>query len=298
MIYSGWRYTIDIVPTNPFPHGKHMLVREELIRLGAIGEETVQDPVLPDDDTITQTHDVTYWQRVKNLDLTPAEVRRLGLPLTHKTVQRALASAGSTLMAAELALHNGLGINLGGGTHHAFYEHGEGYCMLNDVALSANTLLLQNKIGRALVVDLDVHQGNGTAALFAADDRVFTFSMHCAANYPSHKEKSDLDIELPIGTGDEHYLKLLTDALPGLIQQHKPDIIYYIAGADVLATDRIGKLALTLQGMGRRDQFVYAQAKATGIPLVLTLGGGYPRQMADVVNAHTQTIAMALQHFS
>jgi acetoin utilization deacetylase AcuC-like enzyme len=298
MIYSGLRYKIDLLPTNPFPQGKHELVRETLVHRGVIREDAVMDPTLPTDDVITQTHSAAYWQRVKNLELSAQEQRKLGLPLSHKTVQRALASAGSTLMATQHALRHGLGINLGGGTHHAFYDRAEGYCLLNDVALSANQLLSQQVIRRALVVDLDVHQGNGTAALFAQDARVFTFSMHCAVNYPLHKEHSNLDIELPPHTGDEAYLELLAQTLPSLLARHKPDVVYYIAGADVLATDRIGKLALTLQGMGHRDTFVYEQVAQFGAPLVLTLGGGYPRQMQDVVDAHAQTITLALEHFS
>lgn len=288
--------------SNPFPKGKHEIVRDQLVYHGHLTLNDIAEPALISDEIITLTHDAEYWHQVKTVTLPPAAVRKIGLPLNPKTVMRAIASASSTFEAAIGALDSRLGINLGGGTHHAYKAHAEGYCILNDIAISARYLLKHKKIAKALVVDLDVHQGNGTASIFAQNPDVFTFSMHCKDNYPAHKEKSDVDVELPAGTTDDVFMHHLHKVLPKIIEDLKPDIVYYIAGADVLSTDRIGKFSMTIRGMAAREHFVYEQASMHKIPLVLTLGGEYPRALpgalAYVADAHAQTIALALQHFS
>ncbi len=291
------QYSLELSPTHTFPADKITLLKEQLLYTGVVHPEQLYTPELLAEDRITRVHNPDYWQRLRQLALTPAEVRRLGLPLSERLVMRAWASASCGVAAAEQALSHGVGIHLGGGTHHAFAQRAEAYCLLNDIALSATELLAQGRIARPLVVDLDVHQGNGTAEMLAHEPRAFTFSMHGDANYPARKAHSDLDIALPRGTPDGPYLDALTHTLPQLIDQHRPDLIYYLSGADPLATDRLGTLALTPQGLAERDRFVFAQAAQHGIPLVLLLGGGYPRSFADVpvvIAAHARTVALAL----
>jgi len=296
-VAAAYHYTLELSPTNPFPADKIGLLRQRLLANGVLSEAQLYMPPLLEADRITRVHDAIYWQRLRTLALSPGEVRRIGLPLSERLVLRAWASAACGVAAAEAALEHGLGIHLGGGTHHAFADRAEAYCLLNDIALSATELLATGSIRRALVVDLDVHQGNGTAAMLAHEPRAFTFSMHGRDNYPARKERSDLDLELPRGTTDADYLSLLHRTLPKLIDQHQPDLIYYLAGADPLATDRLGTLALTPTGLAERDAAVYALARRHSIPLVLLLGGGYPRSFADVslvLDAHAETVALAL----
>jgi acetoin utilization deacetylase AcuC-like enzyme len=190
-------------------------------------------------------------------------------------------------------MNHGVSMNIAGGTHHAFTDRGEGFCLLNDVAIAASVLLKEKLIQSALVVDLDVHQGNGTAQIFQSDARVFTFSMHGSKNYPLHKEVSDLDVELEDGTTDEHYLSILHDKLPQLIEFQKPDIIFFQSGVDVLQSDKLGRLGLTIQGCRERDQIVFMMAKQAGIPVVATMGGGYSERIADIIEAHANTFRIA-----
>jgi acetoin utilization deacetylase AcuC-like enzyme len=238
-------YTLDLPAGHRFPIAKYALIREQLLWQGIAAPEDFYEPGLCAEEDILRVHTAEYWRNVRDLQLSAAEVRRLGLPQSPQLVRRSLSSSAGTLQSARRALHDGVGLNLAGGTHHAFADRGEGFCVLNDQAIAAAHLLAHGLAKQILIVDLDVHQGDGTAAIFQHEPRVFTFSMHAGANYPLRKEQSDLDVALVLGTGDEEYLAQLGATLAPLVEQVKPDFIFYQAGVDVLATDKLGKLALT-----------------------------------------------------
>ncbi|MFC7669871.1 histone deacetylase [Hymenobacter humi] len=242
-----------------------------------------------------RVHTPEYWHKVRDLNLSPAEVRRLGLPQSPQAVRRSLSSSAGTLQSALHALRDGVGLNLAGGTHHAFADRGEGFCVLNDQAIAAAHLLAHGLARQVLIVDLDVHQGDGTAAIFRHEPRVFTFSMHAGANYPLRKEQSDLDVALELGTGDEEYLRLLRQTLPALLARVRPDFIFYQAGVDVLATDKLGKLALTPAGCRQRDELVLGLCHSRHIPVAVSMGGGYSERLADIVDAHCNTFRVAFE---
>jgi acetoin utilization deacetylase AcuC-like enzyme len=238
-------------------------------------------------------HDKQYWGRLENLELSAAEIRKTGFPLSRQLIQREITIAGGTVQAARFALEHGVAMNIAGGTHHAFTNRGEGFCLLNDVAIAASVLLDEKLIDSALVVDLDVHQGNGTAEIFQSNTNVFTFSMHGKKNYPLHKECSDLDVELEDGISDDEYLDLLNKHLNYLKENVKSDFIFYQAGVDVLATDKLGRLGLSIQGCRERDRLVFDMAFQLNIPIVVTMGGGYSERIADIIEAHANTFRLA-----
>lgn len=300
MIYFAYtdRYLLDLPADHKFPISKYALVREQLLYEGSITEAHLFDPGLCSEEDILAIHTAAYWQKVKHLTLDKHEVRRIGLPLNEQLVRRSLSSSSGTLKTALHALEHRAAVNLAGGTHHAFSYKGEGFCVLNDIAIAASHLLRHQLAQQILVIDLDVHQGNGTAQIFQQEPRVFTFSMHGADNYPLKKEKSDLDIALPSGIKDEEYLSILYKTVPVLIKQHQPDFIFYQAGVDVLATDKLGKLGLSKQGCRDRDKFVLETCAQLGIPLAITMGGGYSARLADIVDAHCNTFRLALEIFS
>ncbi|MCS6904698.1 MAG: histone deacetylase [Bacteroidia bacterium] len=283
-------YQVPLPFKHRFPMQKYELLREQLLYQGILEPQQLYIPEFIKEEIILITHDEEYWARVKNLRLSIQEERRLGFPQSIALVRRSIASASGTFWSSLYALTEGIGVSLAGGTHHAYKDRAEGFCILNDVAISLNYLIQQKKICKGLVIDLDVHQGNGTAKIFEDHTAVFTFSMHAHENYPFAKERSDLDISLPTGTGDENYLSILKSTLPSVITQFQPDIIYYIAGVDVLATDRLGKLNLTLEGCKKRDELVLELAQSLQIPIVVVMGGGYSNHYADIINAHTNTI--------
>lgn len=288
------RYPLDLPATHSFPHRKYELLIAQLLYLGIVRQEQLWQPVpLLPYDIILRAHTTNYWMRLQGLALSPAEVRRIGLPLSRQLVSRAHASATNTYYAAEQALVHGIAFHLGGGTHHAYADRAEGYCLLNDVAISIRNLMQQGRIHRPLVVDLDVHQGNGTAVIFQDEPAVFTFSMHAEHNYPRPKARSSLDIGLPDGTTDDAYLALLDEHLPRILAQHRPDMLYYIAGSDVLATDRLGRLALTHAGAMARDERVLTAAYRLGIPCCVTLGGGYSADIRNSIDANCNTVRVA-----
>jgi acetoin utilization deacetylase AcuC-like enzyme len=228
--------------------------------------------------------------------LTPREVRRLGLPWSKALVRRSLLATGGTINASRWALRDGVGSNLAGGTHHAFPDHGEGFCVFNDVAVSVRVLRREGLARRAAIVDLDVHQGNGTASIFDGDPDVFTFSMHGAKNYPLFKTRSTLDVELSDGTGDEEYLNTLSDHLPRVLA-HEPDIVFYLGGADPYAGDKLGRLALSIEGLRARDEFVLRACRERGLPVATVLSGGYASDTNDTVEIHCNTIRAAREIF-
>jgi len=280
-----------------FPISKYKLVYEQLIYEGIIQPYQAVDAGLCKEENILLAHSNNYWQKLKNHDLNEKEVRKIGLPINELSVTRARNSSQGTLFASEQALQFGLGLNLAGGTHHAFANHGEGFCILNDIAIAAHSVLKHHLVNKILIVDLDVHQGNGTAKIFEHQPEVFTFSMHGANNYPHHKERSDLDIELAKGTGDNDYLQILENRLHTILSSFKPDIIYYLAGVDVLGTDKLGTLNLSKNGCSKRDEIIINKCKASNIPLVIVMGGGYSERLADIVDAHCNTYRMAIEHY-
>lgn len=289
------KYPMRLPPGHRFPAEKYELVRQQLEYEGVITAEQLIAPEFVNDEVILKTHCPSFWERCKNNQLSEKEIRRIGFPADPVLLLRSLSSASGTVRAAEWALEDGAGMNLAGGTHHAFFDRGEGFCLLNDIAIAANWLLHRGAITKALVVDLDVHQGNGTASLFRDEKRVFTFSMHCAENYPYHKETSDLDVELKAGTGGEAYLNILRTHLPRLIEEEQPDILFYQAGVDVLGSDRLGRLNLSLQDCYERDKWVISQTHLYRIPIVVVMGGGYPEQVSTTIKAHSNTYKLATE---
>ena len=276
-----------------FPMLKYELIPEQLLYEGTCTPENFFVPGELPERWILNVHTRQYWDDLKNLRISEKMVRRIGFPLSARLIERETRIAQGTIECCHFALQHGVALNVAGGTHHAFADRGEGFCLLNDVAIAAR-YLLDNQISKQiLVVDLDVHQGNGTAAIFSQEPRVFTFSMHGQENYPLVKEASDLDIALPTGTQDAAYLALLYETLPTLLENQKPDFVFYISGVDILETDKLGKLKVTKEGCRRRDEFVFEQCKKRQLPVVVSMGGGYSPRIADIVEAHCNTYRTA-----
>jgi acetoin utilization deacetylase AcuC-like enzyme len=292
-VFHSDLYGVPLPPGHRFPMPKYRLLREALVDGGLVDpdELTLAEPAARE--ALARVHTPRWLEAVLEGRLTEAEVRRLGFPWSEELVLRSRAAVGGTCAAAGVALDEGFSGNLAGGTHHAFADHGEGFCVFNDIAVSIRTLQATGAIARAAVVDLDVHQGNGTAAVFAGDRSVFTFSMHGEHNFPFRKQRSSLDVGLPDGTGDAEYLDALFRHLPRVLDAARPDLVYYQAGVDPLAGDSLGRLALTEAGLEERDRFVFESARRRGIPLVVTLGGGYARPIARTIVAHTGTYRAA-----
>ena len=278
-----------------YPMDKYRLIPERLLAERVLSPDEISEPEPIAREDILRVHTPEYVHAFIDGTLERKALLRLGLPWSQELVQRAFAVIGGTLGAARAALSDGVGVNLAGGTHHAFADHGEGYCIFNDLVIVLRRLRQDGRAKRFLIVDLDVHQGNGTAALCRTDPDTFTFSMHAQNNYPGHKEKSSWDIALPDGTTDAQYLHTLSKTLPQLLDQTTPDMILYQAGVDVLGGDRFGKLALSMAGVGERDQLVATSARRAGVPLVVTLGGGYARDINTIVETHCQTVHVACQ---
>ncbi len=299
MLKISWSelYKHPLPEGHRFPMEKYELIPEQLLYEGTITDENLYDPGKATEETVLLTHDPVYWHRLKNQLITPREQRRMGFPLSPRLVERAITIANGTIQNVFYAEKYGISINGAGGTHHAFKDRGEGFCLLNDIAIAANYLITHQHIHQALVVDLDVHQGNGTAKLFETESRVYTFSMHCEANYPLHKEKSDLDIGLPPFTHDGFYLKTLQNILPALIEEVQPDVIFYLSGVDILHTDKLGKLNCSKAGCKSRDEYVLKLCKQHNIPVTISLGGGYSPLIRDIVDAHCNTFRVAQEIF-
>ena len=280
------RYAFPLPPGHRFPLPKYRLLRErvEAAGLGAVHESA---PATWED--LALVHEPAYLRRVRCGELGLREQRGLGLPWSPELVERGRRSSHGTVCAARDALRDGWGMNLGGGTHHAFAGSGRGYCLFNDVVLAVRTLRASGDVQRALVVDCDVHQGDGTASLCAADPLTFTLSVHAAANYPFHRETSDLDVDLPTGTGDEAYLDALERALHEALPVARPDLLVFLAGADPWEGDALGRLAVTKPGLRARDALVLGTAEASGIPCCVTLAGGYAPDIADTVEINLAT---------
>jgi len=290
--YSG-RYVIDLPPGHTFPVGKYVHLHARLRREGVLSAECVHEPEPATRHELLHVHTADYHDRFVAGGLSRREVQRLGLPWSPTLVDRARVSVGGTLGAARRALATGLAANLGGGTHHAFAAHGEGFCVFNDIAVAIRVLQAERRIARAAVVDCDVHQGNGTAAIFAGDPTVYTLSLHAARNYPLFKPPSTIDVAMADRMGDTAYLECLDLELARLFATFDPEILFYQAGVDAYVEDRLGRLALSLAGLRRRDERVLQAAMVRAIPVVITLGGGYARDVADTVEAHCNTFRVA-----
>jgi acetoin utilization deacetylase AcuC-like enzyme len=286
MFWSSARYTFPLPEGHRFPIAKYELLRQRVVAAG-LGE--VREPERIDRASLLRVHTARYVDAFTEGTLAPDELRRLGFPWSAALVERSYRAVGGTSAAARVALDEGIAMNLAGGTHHAFPDRGEGFCVFNDVAIAIRALQAEGRIQRAAIVDLDVHQGNGTNAVFASDDSVYTFSMHGRRNYPFAKVEGSLDIELEDGCGDDEYLALLANALPGVIAAAKPDLVLYLAGADPHEDDKLGRLRLTAAGLARRDVIVIESAREVGIPVAVTIAGGYGRDVATTVGIHLET---------
>ena len=295
-VWSSAAYSFPLPDGHRFPIEKYTLLRERVISEGVVRADNVHVPAPVARGDLLLVHAAGYVDRFTRGELTRDEVRKLGFPWSHALVERSYRSAGGTVEAARHALGAGVAMNLAGGTHHAFASHGEGFCAFNDTAIAVRALQHAGLIERVAIVDLDVHQGNGTHAIFANDDSVFTFSMHGGKNYPFHKVAGRLDIELADRTGDDEYLALLKDALPRVLAESRPDLVVYLAGADPHVSDRLGRLALSFDGLARRDSFVIDQCREVGIPVAITIGGGYGQPIENTIVAHVTTARIAARY--
>lgn len=296
--YHSDCFVIPLPPGHRFPIEKYRQVRAGVLSLGVLDASQLEQAPLIDRSALELVHTPEYLARLFSGAVSEPEQRRLGFPWSEELLIRSRASVGGTLAAARWALAQGIGGNLAGGTHHAFADHGEGFCVFNDIAVAIRALQAEGKIRRAVVVDLDVHQGNGTAEIFEGDPAIFTFSIHGKHNYPFHKTRSSRDVALEDETGDEDYLQVLAQHLPEILNLADADIIFYQGGVDPLADDALGRLALTANGLRRRDEFVFREAASRNLPLVLTLGGGYAQPIARSVEAHIGTYRAAREVFA
>lgn len=276
-----------------FPMEKYELLPKQLLHEGTCVAENFFEPSPAADEDILRVHIGSYLNDLKDLSLDDRAVRKTGFPLSKSLVEREIKIAGGTIEACEYALEYGVAFNIAGGTHHAYSGHGEAFCLLNDQAIAAKYLQHKNLAKKILIIDLDVHQGNGTAAIFEGDDSVFTFSMHGKNNYPFKKETSDLDIDLPDGTGDEEYLKILKETLPAVIEQQQPDFIFYLSGVDIISTDKLGKLGCSVAGCRERDRFILQTFHDLKIPVQVSMGGGYSPEIKTIIDAHANTYRVA-----
>ena len=287
------RYEVDI-GNHVFPVEKYRLIKQRLEASGALSSADLQTPQPAKVEDVLRVHTRSYWSKIAEDAFTPDEERLLELPFSPELREASLLCAGGTTLAGHLAISQGRSVHLGGGFHHAFADHGEGFCLLNDVAIAAATLLEAQEADRILIVDLDVHHGNGTASIFAEEARVFTFSMHHERNYPAVKPPGDLDVGLDDGVGDEEYLQLLREHLPRVLVEHQPRLILYLAGADPYEADQLGGLGLSVEGLRERDEFVLSTAAEAEIAVAVTLAGGYAIRPSDTVAIHCGTVEAAL----
>jgi acetoin utilization deacetylase AcuC-like enzyme len=296
LIYSE-KYRVDI-GAHVFPTEKYRLIKQKLIKEGLFEEDDFVSPPMPDEKDILSVHTEEYLNKLKEGKLSMMEIVTMELPYSQELFEASLLCVGGTIQACRNAIETGLGIHIGGGFHHAFPDHGEGFCVLNDIACGIKHLQRAKKILKALIVDCDLHHGNGTAYIFRNNKNVFTFSIHQENNYPAIKPPSDLDIGLADGTGDEEYLEKLRENIPEIMASFQPELILFVAGADPYERDQIGGLSLTMEGLKRRDELVIGWAKDSNIPLCIVLAGGYAYEVSDTVRIHCNTIRTAINIFS
>jgi acetoin utilization deacetylase AcuC-like enzyme len=289
--YYSDHFVLPLPPGHRFPMQKYSLVREGVSSITP--RVYFHEAPTTTDGVLALAHHPAYIHRVSSGGLSPSEQKAIGFPWSPQMVERSRRSAGATICACRAAMAEGVAANLAGGTHHAYADRGEGFCVFNDAAIAARLMQAERRARHVAIVDLDVHQGNGTASILARDDSIFTLSLHGEHNYPFTKERSDLDVALPDGTGDAAYLDALHGALDALFARFSPDLIIYLAGADPHEGDRLGRLKLTLGGLGARDRMVFDHARERGIPVAIAMAGGYGKNIQDTVAVHVQTIAIA-----
>ncbi|MCG8454841.1 MAG: histone deacetylase [Holophagales bacterium] len=296
--YSSDRFVLPLPEGHRFPMAKYRLTRERVAaELGSgSGGVVIEEPDPAADKELERAHHPTYVARMAAGRVEPREMRRIGFPWSPELVERSRRSVGATLAACRRASVDGAAVNLAGGTHHAFADRGEGFCVWNDAAVAARVLIAEGRARRVLVVDADVHQGNGTASIFAGDPAVFTLSIHGRRNFPFRKERSDLDVELDDGTSDEPYLEALAHALDRAVPLSAPDLLIYLAGADPFEGDRLGRLAVSKEGLARRDRLVLDRCRREGLPVAVAMAGGYAPKVEDIVDIHARTVALAAEH--
>jgi acetoin utilization deacetylase AcuC-like enzyme len=293
----------DPIYAHPLPEGhrfpmlKYELIPGQLLHEGTISEANLFVPGVCPDEIILLTHDADYLHKLNHQELSQREQRKIGFPQSPQLTLREKIITQGTIDCCWYAMENGVALNIAGGTHHAFADSGEGFCLLNDFAVAANYLLQQQLAKQILIIDLDVHQGNGTAKIFSNEQRVFTFSMHGAHNYPFHKEQSDLDVPLVDGTDTDTYLQLLSSHLKTLLEEVKPDFVFYLSGVDILDTDKFGKLKVNMEGCKERDRMVFTALKQRNIPCAVSMGGGYSQDIKIIVEAHCNTFRVAKDIF-
>lgn len=290
-------YKYELPEGHRFPMAKYELIPEQLLHQGIVEQHQFFEPKKLEEKWILRTHCEDYWNTLKELSISPKAARKIGFPINKHLIERGRVISQGTIDCALYALEHGISMNVAGGTHHSFRERGEGFCVLNDFAIASNYLLDNQLAQQILIIDLDVHQGNGTAKIFEADSRVFTFSMHGDKNYPLKKELSDLDVPLPDNIEDQEYLELVKAYIPKLLEEVDPDIVFYLSGVDVLKSDKLGRLGLSMDGCKERDRHVFEYCKAYNVPVAVSMGGGYSERLAHIVDAHANTFRMAQEVF-
>ena len=289
----------DIIYRHPleknhrFPMEKYDLIPIQLIKETTCNPNNFFVPKSLSDEDVLKTHQKEYYEKLCSLSLSKKEIRPIGFPMSRELITREKKIAQGTIECSDFSINNGISMNIAGGTHHAFYDKGEGFCMLNDQAIAANYLLNNSFIKKILIIDLDVHQGNGTASIFKNNPNVFTLSFHGQKNYPFRKENSDLDLGFDDFTNDAFYLKKLKEIIPRVIDNFQPDFIFYLAGVDVLKNDKLGRLSLTIKGCLERDRFILNNCKKNNIPVQVSMGGGYSFNIEEIIEAHSNTFRLA-----
>lgn len=289
--HQNYIYPLD--ENHRFPMIKYELIPEQLIRENTCTSDNFFKPDKIDDSIVLLTHEENYFKRFTSLNLSQKEIREIGFPLSKDLVVREMEIAEGTVRGVHYSIENGVSMNIAGGTHHAFYNRGEAFCMLNDQAIATNYLLNKGLANKIMIIDLDVHQGNGTASLFKNNSNVFTLSFHGKKNYPFRKEKSDLDIEFNDNTNDDEYLKVLKETIPKVLYEFKPDFIFYLSGVDVLENDKLGRLSLSIDGCKERDRFILDTCYKNSIPVQVSMGGGYSSILKNIIEAHSNTFRLA-----
>ena len=299
MIFIAYHpcYELELPKGHRFPMDKYPMLRKQLIYEGTFSKENFFTPQKLDKNIIEKVHDKNYVKKLLTLSLNKSEARKIGFPLSNKLINREMTIAGGTFECCMKAFANGIAFNIAGGTHHAFSDRAEAFCLLNDQAIAAQHLINKFNLKKILIIDLDVHQGNGTAEIFRKNKKVFTFSMHGKKNYPFQKIKSDLDIELLDGTEDQQYLDILNEKLNMVFDKIKPEFIFYLSGVDILKTDKLGRISMTIEGCKLRDEIVLNKCFEKKIPVQCSMGGGYSEELKIILEAHSNTFRVASKIF-
>ncbi|MFK8056700.1 MAG: histone deacetylase [Saprospiraceae bacterium] len=286
-------YHYQLPPKHRFPMAKYDLLPEQLLYEGTLTEASFFEPERLTEKELLLTHTQEFWRKLQAQDLSRKEIRDIGFPLSLKLVERGLHIAQGTLSCARYAQSDGVALNIAGGTHHSFADKGEGFCVFNDIAIAANVMLTSGEVSKVVVIDLDVHQGNGNAKLFENEPRVFTLSFHGARNYPTRKMISDLDLGFEDKTEDEFYLSEVARIIPSVLDKQQPDFVFYLSGVDVLAADKLGRLSISPQGCRERDRLVLQACHDRNLPVAVSMGGGYAERLATIIDAHANTFRVA-----